>query len=59
MDRFITNFERLSKSVQNRLTIENDDKASMYSVKDLMYIHNKIKFLLYLIITTINSIQVI
>ncbi len=43
MDRFVTNFQRLSKSVQNRLTIENDDKASMYSVKDLMYIHNAIK----------------
>ena len=42
MDRFIANFKRLSKSVQNRLTIENDDKASMYSVKDLMYIHQKI-----------------
>jgi UV DNA damage endonuclease len=42
MDRFITNFQRLSKSVQSRLTIENDDKASMYSVKDLMYIHEKI-----------------
>jgi UV DNA damage endonuclease len=42
MDRFIKNFQRLSKSVQKRLTIENDDKASMYSVKDLMYIHNAI-----------------
>jgi UV DNA damage endonuclease len=42
MDRFIKNFQRLSKSVQKRLTIENDDKASMYSVKDLMYIHNSI-----------------
>ena len=41
MDRFIANFKRCSKSVQNRLTIENDDKASMYSVKDLMYIHEK------------------
>jgi len=41
MDRFITNFQRLSKSVQNRLTVENDDKASMYSVKDLMYIYEK------------------
>ena len=41
MDRFITNFGRLSKSVKTRLTIENDDKASMYSVKDLMYIHKK------------------
>jgi UV DNA damage endonuclease len=43
MDRFIKNFQRLSKSVQKRLTIENDDKASMYSVKDLMYIHKAIK----------------
>jgi UV DNA damage endonuclease len=43
MDRFIKNFQRLSKSVQKRLTIENDDKASMYSVKDLMYIYSAIK----------------
>lgn len=42
MDRFCENFQRLSHSVQSRLTVENDDKASMYSVKDLMYIHNKI-----------------
>ena len=41
MDRFIHNFQRLSTSVKNRLTVENDDKASMYSVKDLMYIHEK------------------
>jgi UV DNA damage endonuclease len=39
MDRLITNFKRLSPSVRKRLTLENDDKASMYSVKDLMYIH--------------------
>jgi UV DNA damage endonuclease len=42
MDRFCDNFEKLSDSVRNRLTIENDDKASMYSVVDLMYIHKKI-----------------
>ena len=35
MERFCKNFERLPKSVQSRLTVENDDKASMYSVKDL------------------------
>ena len=39
MDRLITNFKRLSPSVRKRLTLENDDKGSMYSVKDLMYIH--------------------
>ena len=43
MDRFIDNFKLLSNSVKSRLTVENDDKASMYSVKDLMYIHNAIK----------------
>jgi UV DNA damage endonuclease len=41
MDRFITNFDKLSDSVKKRLTLENDDKASMYSVSDLMYIHHK------------------
>ena len=35
------NFHRLSEGVRSRLTIENDDKASMYSVKDLMTIHEK------------------
>jgi len=38
MDRFCESFGKLSESVQTRLTIENDDKASMYSVSDLMYI---------------------
>jgi len=42
MDRFCANFEKLSESVRKRLTVENDDKASMYSVADLMYIHTKI-----------------
>jgi len=42
MDRFCKNFERLPESVQTRLTVENDDKATMYSVKDLMYIHERI-----------------
>lgn len=41
MDRFIKNFQRCSDSVKTRLTIENDDKASMYSVKDLMWIYEK------------------
>ena len=35
MERFCKNFERLPQSAQNRLTVENDDKASMYSVKEL------------------------
>ena len=35
MKRFCKNFERLPESVKSRLTVENDDKATMYSVKDL------------------------
>lgn len=42
MDRFCENFMKCSEGVRSRLTIENDDKATMYSVKDLMYIHEKI-----------------
>ena len=42
MNRFCENYLRLSDSVKKRLTVENDDKASMYNVKDLMYIHNRI-----------------
>ena len=35
MERFCTNFNRFPNSVKSRLTVENDDKASMYSVQDL------------------------
>lgn len=42
MERFCKHFELLSDSVKMRLTIENDDKANMYSVKDLMFIHERI-----------------
>ena len=35
MKRFCKNFELLPESVKSRLTVENDDKASMYSVKEL------------------------
>jgi UV DNA damage endonuclease len=35
LDRFCNNFKKLSLSAQKRLTVENDDKASMYSVKEL------------------------
>ena len=37
MERFCENFELLPDSVKSRLTVENDDRASMYSVKDLYY----------------------
>ena len=35
MERFCKNFERLPNRVKSRLTVENDDKQSMYSVKEL------------------------
>ena len=33
--RWLQNYDRLSDSLKARLVIENDDKASMYSVRDL------------------------
>jgi UV DNA damage endonuclease len=42
MQRFCDNFSRLSDGVKSRLTLENDDKESLYTVKDLMYIHERI-----------------
>lgn len=41
MDRWVENFHRLDESTKNRLTIENDDKSSAYTVEDLMFIHQK------------------
>ena len=35
MQRFVKNFPSLPASVRSRLTVENDDKESMYSVKEL------------------------
>ena len=35
VDNFCKNFERLSDAVRSRLTVENDDKASLYSTKEL------------------------
>ena len=35
IDNFCRNFNRLSESVRTRLTVENDDKASLYSTREL------------------------
>lgn len=37
--RFIKNYFLLSAAAKSRLTVENDDKASMYSVKELLAVH--------------------
>jgi UV DNA damage endonuclease len=36
ISRFIKNFARLPESVKSRLTVENDDKPSLYSTKELV-----------------------
>ena len=36
IDNFCRNFERLSPAVQSRLTVENDDKPSLYSTRELV-----------------------
>ena len=41
--RFCKNFERLSDSAKSRLVVENDDKTSQFTVKDLKeMVHDKI-----------------
>ena len=35
LDNFCRNFERLPESVRSRLTVENDDKASLYCTEEL------------------------
>lgn len=43
-DRWCRNFLKLSPNCQNRITLENDDKASMWSVKHLYdYIYSVVK----------------
>lgn len=37
MERFCKNFDRLNDSVKSRLTVENDDRANLFSTKDLFY----------------------
>lgn len=42
LKRFAQNFKLLSKNLQSRLTIENDDKPGLYNVKDLEMLHEMI-----------------
>ena len=39
LDRFLKNVSRLPKTARNRLTVENDDKANMFSISDLLRVH--------------------
>jgi UV DNA damage endonuclease len=43
IERWLRNYDKLSDRVKQRLVIENDDKASMYSVQDLYHmVHSQI-----------------
>jgi UV DNA damage endonuclease len=42
LDRFASIFEVLPDTARNRLTVENDDKASMFSVNELFRLHERI-----------------
>ena len=39
MDRWIFNFKKLDEGTKSRITVENDDKESCYTVEDLIYIN--------------------
>ncbi len=41
LKRWCDNFELLDDNTKSRLTIENDDKQSAYTVSDLMYVHER------------------
>ena len=42
MKVFAENFERLSENSKKRLTVENDDKEALFSVQDLISLHESI-----------------
>jgi UV DNA damage endonuclease len=42
LQRWCDNFQLLDDNTKSRLTIENDDKISAYTVRDLMFIHEHI-----------------
>lgn len=42
LKRFARNFKLLSSNLQARLTVENDDKGGLYTVKDLETLHEMI-----------------
>lgn len=43
MKRWVDNFQLLDENTKKRLTVENDDKPNMFTVKDLLYIHEHTK----------------
>lgn len=42
LKRFAENFKELSQSLQRRLTVENDDKKGLFTVTELLPLHDRI-----------------
>ena len=42
IDRWCKNWDLLPESVKARITLENDDKGSLYSVNDLAIVHQRL-----------------
>lgn len=40
--RFAQNFRLLSENLRARLTVENDDRPTLYTVTDLLYLHGEV-----------------
>lgn len=43
LKRWVDNFHLLGENTKKRLTVENDDKPNMFTVQDLLYIHENTK----------------
>ena len=41
--RFAENYMNLPDNTRKRLTVENDDKVNMFSIQDLLWLHNQTK----------------
>jgi UV DNA damage endonuclease len=41
LSRFAESYVKLPPNVKNRLSVENDDKANMFSVSDLLWLHEQ------------------
>ena len=44
---FCRNFQKLSPNVKKRLAVENDDKATQWSITDLLPLHERLGKLLH------------
>jgi len=42
LDRWCNNFKRLNERTRKRITLENDDKESMYTIVDLLWAHERV-----------------